>query len=146
MPLKAAPVAMMIRTPPARLPGVASGSPDAHGANVAPDVATRRDTAATSNDVGLSPGAVALLNAIASVAPATTDPWARFPPVLTVEHVAEIMGMRVGSAREAARRGNLPMSRRLGRYVVDQVTFRRWLAGYDVWAEGFVPAAGAGGV
>lgn len=100
--------------------------------------ATGRDTAAQ-----LSPGAVALLNAIASVAPATTDPWARFPPVLTVEHVAEIMGMKAGSAREAARRGNLPMSRRLGRYVVDQVTFRRWLAGYDVWAEGLVPTSAA---
>jgi len=36
------------------------------------------------------------------------------------------------------------MSRRLGRYVVDQVTFRRWLAGYDVWAEGLVPGAESG--
>ena len=32
------------------------------------------------------------------------------------------------------------------RYVVDQITFRRWLAGYDVWAEGLVPAGGATGV
>jgi hypothetical protein len=141
---------MMNRTPLAQLPGVASGSPDAHRANVVPDVAARRDTvdggATWSESPELSPGAIALLNAIASVAPATTDPWARFPPVLAVEHVAEIMGMKVGSAREAARRGNLPMTRRLGRYVVDQVTFRRWLAGYDVWAEGLVPGAGATGV
>lgn len=98
--------------------------------------ATGRDTAAQ-----LSPGAVALLNAIASVAPSSTDPWSRFPPVLQIEHIAEIMDMKVGSAREAARRGNIPMTRRLGRYVVDQVTFRRWLAGYDVWAEGLVPTS-----
>jgi hypothetical protein len=91
----------------------------------------------------LTPAAVALLNAIASVAPPTSDPWSRYPPVLQAEHVAEILGMKVGSAREAARRGNIPMVRRLGRYVVDQVVFRRWLAGYDVWAEGLVPARGA---
>jgi hypothetical protein len=95
--------------------------------------------ATTAGAAALSPGAVALLNAIASVVPATADPWTRFPPVLAVEHVAEIMGMKVGSAREAARRGNVPMTRRLGRYVVDQTTFRRWVAGYDVWAEGLVP-------
>jgi hypothetical protein len=91
----------------------------------------------------LSPAAVALLNAIASAAPASTDPWAPLPPVLGVEHVSTILHMKPGSVREAARRGNLPMTRRLGRYLVDQATFRRWLAGYDVWAEGLVPARGA---
>ena len=93
----------------------------------------------------LSPAAVALLNAIASAAPASTDPWASLPPVLDVEHVAAILRMKPGSVREAARRGNIPMTRRLGRYLVDQVTFRRWLAGYDVWAEGLVTTSAARG-
>lgn len=130
-------VRMTLPTPPS----VASGARRTPGTSPSPHTATRGDTGA------LSAGAVALLNAIASVAPATTDPWAAFPPVLQVEHVAAIMEMRPGSVREAARRGNLPMARRrLGRYVVDQVTFRRWLARYDVWAEGLVPTAEAGGV
>ena len=137
---------MLARNRPAVTPSVASRGRDGRRADLAEEDTVRRATAATAADVGLSPGAVALLNAIAAVAPATTDPWARFPPVLTVEHVAEVLGMKVGSAREAARRGNLPMTRRLGRYVVDQITFRRWLAGYDVWAEGLVPAGGATGV
>jgi hypothetical protein len=93
----------------------------------------------------LSPAAVALVNAIASAAPTSTDPWAPLPPVLDVMHVSTILAMRPGSVREAARRGNIPMTRRLGRYLVDQMTFRRWLAGYDVWAEGLVPTpAGRG--
>jgi hypothetical protein len=89
----------------------------------------------------LSAGAVALLNAIAAIAPATSDPWERFPPVLRVEHVAAILGLTVGSAREAARRGNVPMVRRLGKYMVDQTTFRRWLAGFDARAEGLIASS-----
>ena len=75
----------------------------------------------------LTPAAVALLNAIASVAP-TSDPWARYPVVLDVTHVAEIMGSTVAAVRKACRRGRIPLRRRLGRYVVDQVAFRSWLS------------------
>lgn len=99
----------------------------------------RDDLAPRHPAAELSAGAVALINAIAAAAPPTTDPWERFPPVLDINAVAAILGMTPGSAREAARRGNIPMARRLGRYLVDQAVFRRWIAGYDVWAEGLVP-------
>jgi len=105
-------------------------------ASVSRLASARDETCASSAQ--LSPAAIALLNAIAMAAPASTDPWAPLPPVLGVEHVAAILSMTPGSAREAARRGNIPMSKRLGRYLVDQTVFRRWLAGYDVWAEGLV--------
>lgn len=61
-------------------------------------------------------------------APAS-DPWAKFPPVLAVRHVAEVLGIHPRSVSEACRRGNLPMVKRLGRYVIDQVAFRAWLSG-----------------
>lgn len=79
----------------------------------------------------LSPAATALLNAIAAVTPAS-DPWARFPPVLTVSHVAEILGSSEDAVRELCRRGRIPpMRKRIGRYVADQVAFRAWLAEDD---------------
>lgn len=76
----------------------------------------------------LSPAATALLNAIAAVAPSTADPWAKYPPVLSIEHVAEILGSSACAVRELARRGRLPMKKRIGRYMIDQVAFRAWLS------------------
>ncbi len=77
----------------------------------------------------LSPAAVALLNAVASVAPPTEDPWAKYPPVLTVDHIAEIMGRDRETVRRWARKGSknggLDMATFQGSYVMDQVEFRR---------------------
>ncbi len=60
-------------------------------------------------------------------APPSADPWAKYPPVLYVPHVADIMGMNERAVSEAARRGNLPMKKRLGRYAVPLDVFRAWL-------------------
>lgn len=57
-----------------------------------------------------------------------SDPWARYPAVLSVDHVGEILGVKPDSVGEAVRRGQIPMVKRLNRYVIDQVTFRAWLA------------------
>ena len=62
------------------------------------------------------------------VASAPADPWAKYPAVLGVEHVAEILGSTPDAVRERVRRGRLPLRRRAGRYMVDQVAFRRWLS------------------
>lgn len=59
---------------------------------------------------------------------AAADPWARYPVVLTTEHVAEILGVTVNAVGESARRGAIPMQRKLGRWRIDQVAFRAWLA------------------
>jgi hypothetical protein len=92
------------------------------GARRSPFAARTQDSALARPAIGeLSPGAVALLNAIASAAPASTDPWAPLPPVLGIDHVAAVLSMTPGSAR----RGNIPMSKRLGRYLVDQTVFGR---------------------
>jgi hypothetical protein len=60
------------------------------------------------------------------------DPWARFPVVLEVDHVAEVMGMEPSAVREQARRGGIPMTKRLNRYVVAQDVLRAWLLGKEV--------------
>lgn len=62
-------------------------------------------------------------------APPSADPWAKYPPVLRVVHVAEIMGMTEHAVVESARRGKLPMKKRLGRYAVPLDVFRSWLVG-----------------
>ena len=77
----------------------------------------------------LSPGAVQFLNAIANLGVASHDPWAKYPPVLGVEHVAEILGVQAPAVSEAARRGSLPMVKLMGKWKIDQVEFRR-LCGY----------------
>lgn len=76
----------------------------------------------------LSPAATALLNAIAAAAPTIADPWAKYPAVLNVKHVGEILGMEPKSVGDAARTGRIPMKLRLNRYVIDQVAFRAWLS------------------
>ena len=77
----------------------------------------------------LSPSAVALLNAIASDGAGTSDPWAEYPAVLGVGHVAEILGTSRAAVSEAARVGTLPMVKVCGKWRIDQVEFRR-LCGY----------------
>ena len=77
----------------------------------------------------LSPGAVQFLNAIANLGVASHDPWAKYPPVLGVEHVAEILGVQASAVSEAARRGTLPMVKVCGKWRIDQIEFRR-LCGY----------------
>lgn len=77
----------------------------------------------------LSPGAVQFLNSIANLGVASHDPWAKYPPVLGVEHVAEILGIGAPAVSEAARRGTLPMRKVCGKWRIDQVEFRR-LCGY----------------
>ena len=74
---------------------------------------------------GLSPAAVALLNAIARVS-APVDPWADYPPVLGVRQVAEILGMQAPAVSEAARRGAIPMVKVCGKWRIDQVEFRKF--------------------
>lgn len=56
------------------------------------------------------------------------DPWAKYPPVLTATHVAEILGIDPNSVGESARRGRIPMRKRMGKWLVDQAVFRSWLA------------------
>lgn len=73
----------------------------------------------------LSPAAVTLLNTLA----AASDPWAKYPAVLGIGHVAEILDRSIDSVRTAARRGSIPMKKRLGRWCVDQVAFRSWVGG-----------------
>lgn len=73
----------------------------------------------------LSTAAVALLNAIAAVS-APFDPWAAYPPVLGVRHVAEILDMQAPAVSEAARRGSIPMVKVCGKWKIDQVEFRRF--------------------
>lgn len=90
----------------------------------------------TSEPRTLSPSAVALLNAIADLAP-NSDPWAKYPAVLGVDEVAEILGIQPSAVSESARRGKLPMRKVLGKWKIDQLEFRR-LVGYE-------PAAAAGG-
>lgn len=77
----------------------------------------------------LSLQAVAFLNALADVGVAAHDPWAKYPPVLGVEHVAEILGIQKPAVSEAARRGTLPMVKVCGKWRIDQIEFRR-LCGY----------------
>ena len=79
----------------------------------------------------LSPAAVALLNAIATAAPTSVDPWERYPAVLRVKHVAEILGIDPESVRNMARKRRLPMVKRPGGYMIDQVEFRRWVGYRD---------------
>jgi len=74
----------------------------------------------------LSPNAVVLLNAIANLGVAACDPWAKYPPVLGVDHVAEILGTSSAAVSEAARVGTLPMVKVQGKWRIDQVEFRRF--------------------
>ena len=74
---------------------------------------------------GLSHGAIQLLNAIAEVG-APVDPWAEYPPVLGVRHVAAILGMQAPAVSEAARRGAIPMVKVCGKWRIDQVEFRKF--------------------
>lgn len=89
----------------------------------------------------LTPAAVALLNAVAAV-PVSSDPWAKYPAVLSIHHVAELIGTTPAAASEAARRGNIPMRKRLGRYMIDQVAFRAWVAGKSEPAPEPAPVGG----
>jgi hypothetical protein len=73
----------------------------------------------------LSPQVLALLDALANLGAGACDPWAKYPPVLGVEDVAEILGIEPPSVSEAARRGNLPMRKVLGKWRIDQLEFRR---------------------
>ena len=77
----------------------------------------------------LSPDAVRFLNEIADLGARSHDPWAKYPAVLGVEHVAEILGVQPAAVSEAARRGSLPMSKVCGKWRIDQVEFRK-LCGY----------------
>jgi hypothetical protein len=64
------------------------------------------------------------------------DPWKKYPAVLQVKHVAEILDLTENAVCMQVRRGRknaIPMVRRNGRYVIDQVEFRRW-AGYGAFA------------
>ena len=72
---------------------------------------------------------MAFLNALTNLVSAPTDPWAKFPPVLGVEHVAEILGIQAPAVSEAARRGDIPMVKVCGKWRIDQLEFRR-LCGY----------------
>ncbi len=56
-----------------------------------------------------------------------------YPLVLTTAHVAEILGIDEDSVRKRVRKkgGGLPMVKRSGSYVIDQVEFRRYF-GYGV--------------
>lgn len=77
----------------------------------------------------LAPAAIEFLNAIANLGVASHDPWAKYPPVLGVEHVAEILGTKAPAVSEAARRGSLPMRKVCGKWRIDQLEFRR-ICGY----------------
>ena len=77
----------------------------------------------------LSPAAADFLNALVRVSAVPHDPWERYPPVLGVEHVAEILGMQAPAVSEAARRGTIPMVKMCRKWRIDQVEFRR-LCGY----------------
>ncbi len=60
------------------------------------------------------------------------DPWKKYPAVLQVKHVAEILGVTEAAVRlqcRRGRRGSIPMVKTRCGYVIDQVVFRRW-AGY----------------
>lgn len=70
------------------------------------------------------------------------DPWAAYPPVLRVDHVGQILGVKPGSVSEAARLGRIPMRKRLGKWVIDQAEFRAWLGGIAAQAPVSAPAAG----
>lgn len=74
----------------------------------------------------LSPNAVILLNAIANLGVAACDPWAKYPPVLGVEHVAEILGKSRAAVSEAARVRSLPLVKVCGKWRIDQVEFGRF--------------------
>ncbi len=98
----------------------------------APELRRRDGTARlphSSAPATLSPNAVAFLNAISNLGVAACDPWAKYPPVLGVEHVAEILGIQAPAVSEAARRGSLPMRKVCGKWRIDQLEFRR-LCGY----------------
>jgi len=69
----------------------------------------------------------ALARFLGSAAP-SSDPWAKYPPVLGVEHVAEILGVQPDSVRADVRRGKLPMRKLAGKYRIDQVAFRALLS------------------
>lgn len=59
------------------------------------------------------------------------DPWSKYPPVLQVRHVSEILGLSEDAVRARARHtgaGSIPMRKRGGVYFVDQVEFRRWVS------------------
>lgn len=79
--------------------------------------------------VEFPPTTVAFLNALTNLVAAPTDPWAKYPPVLGVEHVAEILDIQPPAVSEAARRGTLPMVKVCGKWRIDQLEFRR-LCGY----------------
>lgn len=74
----------------------------------------------------LSPNAVALLEALSNLGVSACDPWAKYPPVLGVEHVAEILESSAPAVSEAARRGTIPMVKVCGKWRIDQVEFRRF--------------------
>ena len=119
--------------------GVTAGSFNAVAQEGGRAIDPRDSAARPSSARSLSPGAVDFLNAIANLGVASHDPWAKYPPVLGVEHVAEIPGVQAPAVSEAARRGSLPMTKVCGKWKIDQIEFRR-LCGY----RGSDPAARAG--
>ena len=84
----------------------------------------------------LSPNAIAFLNAISNLGVAACDPWSKYPLVLGVEHVAEILGSSAPAVSEAARRGTIPMTKVCGKWRIDQVEFRRFCGYRDATATG----------
>lgn len=90
-------------------------------------------TADTSRESTLSPAEdlARALTRFLGAAP-VPDPWAQFPLVMGIHEVAAAMGMKPESVSDAARRGALPMKKRLGRYVVAQDVLRAWLLESEV--------------